>query len=113
MDERRRFIRSPLWLNVKYQIVKSEAARYSVTRNTSSGGIGLFTESRLPPGTIVEVAVEFPDQKRTISFTAEVTWSGKLLLERGDQNPRAYETGVRFVKISEADRAFLMKHASS
>ncbi len=113
MDDRRRFFRSPLWLNVRYQIVDSESARYSVTRNTSSGGIGFFTESRLPPGTIVEAAMEFPDEHRTIHFTAEVTWSGKLLLEQGDASPRAYETGVRFVKIGEADRTFLMKHASS
>ena len=113
MDERRRFLRSPLWLNVKYQIVDTGDARYSVTRNASSGGIGFFTESRLPPGTPVEVAIELPDLKRSIHFTAEVTWSGKLLLEQGDQAPRAYETGVHFVKISEADQAFLMKHASS
>ena len=113
MGERRRFVRLQSWLTASYQVVGERKPLESIVRNTGAGGIGLFTKSRLAPGAILDVTLVFPDQRRTIRFTGEVRWSGPLLLEgRLPNPPRAFETGIRFLRISPEDQAFLMNYAS-
>ena len=113
MEERRHFFRLPARLVVRYAIANSSASHTSVTLNTSGGGIGFFTESLLAPGTRLHVTVDFPERKQPVAFTAAVIWSGKLLLDRHDERPRAYETGVRFLEIAPKDQAFLMQYSTS
>ena len=112
MEDRRRFIRLQAWLTASYQVVGEHKPLEAITRNTGAGGIGFFTKSRLTPGAILDVTLVFPDQRRTIRFTGEVRWSGPLLLEGQPPNPpRAFETGIRFLRISPEDQAFLMNYA--
>ena len=100
------------WLMASYQVVGESKPLESITRNTSAGGIGFLTKSRLAPGTILDVTVVFPDAQRTVRFTGEVCWSGPLLLEGKAANPpRAFETGTRFLRILPEDQAFLMNYA--
>ncbi len=112
MEDRRRFVRIQAWLTASYQVVRESKPLESITRSTSAGGIGFFTKSRLAPGTILEVTLEFPDRQRTVRFTGEVRWSGPLLLGGQSPNPlRAFETGIRFLRISPEDQVFLLSYA--
>ena len=113
LEERRRFVRLPARLHASYQIVSVRRHLTSLTRDTGGGGIGFFTESSLAPGTVLEVQVQFPNRQRAVEFTAEVVWSGKLLLDSTDDRPRAFETGVRFLDISSEDQAFIMQYSAS
>jgi len=113
MEERRHFIRLPAHLVTHYTVIGSGPPQASLTRNTSGGGIGFFTESQLAPGTVLEVTVAFPNRQQPLAFTAEVVWSGKLLLARDGEEPRAYETGVRFIEIAPEDQAFIMQYSTS
>ena len=100
------------WLTASYQVIGESKPLESVTRNTSAGGVGFFTKARLAPGIILDITVVFPDERRTVRFTGEVCWSGPLLLEGKTANPpRAFETGIRFLRISPEDQAFLMNYA--
>ena len=109
MDERRKFVRLSSRLNANYEIIGSGQTRHAMTGNVGGGGASLFTESRLAPGTLLRVEIAADDRPQPVRFTAEVVWSGALLLEDGDARPRAFETGVRFIDISETDRAFLLE----
>lgn len=112
MEERRRFVRLQAWLTASYQVVGESKPLESITRSTSAGGVGFFTESRLAPGAILEVTLAFPNQQRTVRFTGEVRWSGPLLLAgRSPNPPRAFETGIQFLRISPEDQAFLLNYA--
>ena len=112
-EERRRFVRLPSRLNASYKVIGAEPNRNLLTRNTSGGGIGFFTDSLLPPGAVLRVELKFPSLKNPVTFTAEVVWSGKLLLERqADPHPRAYEVGVRFIDIALEDQEFLMDYST-
>ena len=114
MEERRQFVRLQSWMTASYQVVGESRPLESITRNTSGGGVGFFTKSRLASGTLLEVTLVFPDQGRTIRFTGEVCWSGPLLLQGSSPNPpRAFETGVRFRRIAPEDHAFLLQYSSS
>ena len=112
MEERRRFVRLDARLEVNYHIIGQAGKDLpSLTRNVGGGGIGFFTESRLAPGTILEVEVEFPTHQRRVRFTGGVIWSGQLLLSSGDKSPRPFETGVRFIDIALEDREFLLHYS--
>ena len=113
MDERRRFVRFQAWLTASYSVVGEQKSLETVTRNVSAGGVGFLTRSRLAPGTLLEIAVSFPEERRTVRFTGEVCWSGPLLLEGSSPNPpRGFETGVRFVRIAPEDARFLLGDVS-
>ena len=112
MDDRRRFVRLQSWLPANYNVVGKPQPVQSITRNTSPSGIGFLTKTRLVPGTVLDVTLEFPEQHRTIQFTGEVRWSGPLLLAGMNPDPaRAFETGLRFLRISEEDQTFLLNYA--
>ena len=113
MPERRRFIRLPARLNATYQILNAGPSQVALTRNTSGGGIGFFTEKLLPAGTVVRLEVKFPERQRSVTFTAEITWSGKLLLAHHDEQPRAFEAGARFLDIAPEDQAFILQYSSA
>ena len=100
------------WLTASYQVVGERKPLESITRNTSAGGVGFLTKSRLAPGVILDVTVVFPDERRTVRFTGDVCWSGPLLLEsKPPKLPRAFETGIRFLRISPEDQTFLLNYA--
>ena len=112
MNERRQFVRFQSWLTVHYNVVGQPQPHQSIARNTSPAGIGFLTKSRLTPGTVLAVSLEFPEQRRTVRFTGEVRWSGPLLLAgENPESSRAFETGLRFVRIAADDQSFLMNYA--
>lgn len=113
VDNRRRFIRIPARLNAQFTMIGSEPSRNILARNVSGGGIGFFTDTKLPRGTVLRVELKFPTRTRSVIFTGEVVWSGKLLLERGDDHPRGYEVGIRFINIDPDDLGFIVSYSAS
>lgn len=111
-EERRRFVRLNSSLPVIYKPVGEDTGFTSLTRNVGGGGIGLFTERRVAPGTMLEIEVAFPNRPAPIRFRGTVIWSGELILKEGDTTPRAYEAGVRFLDITEDDREYILRFAS-
>jgi hypothetical protein len=118
-QERRRFIRLPSWLSARYTVAGSGGSseqsvpRSALTRNASRGGVGFFTDSRLVPGTILQMQVTLPRQQRTVHFTTEVVWSGHLLLDAQSPRPHAYEVGARFLEITPEDLALLTQYSTT
>ena len=112
MDERRRFVRLPARLRATYQVVNSDPPRDSLIKNMGGGGIGFFTESRLAPGTVVQVEVQFPERPKPVRFTAQVVWSGELIHESRERLERPYEAGLRFLDVSPEDRQFVMQRSA-
>lgn len=113
IEERRRFVRLPAHLSATYTVLGSRPHRASLTRNAGGGGIGFFTDAKLTKGLVLQVDVKFPTRPRPVTFTAEVVWSGKLILERGGEAPRAFETGVRFLDIAPDDQTFIVQYSVS
>ena len=114
MEERRQFVRLSSRLTAAYKVIgAAESDLPALTRNIGAGGVAFFTESYLEPGTLLQVEVKFPDREWPVRFTAEVIWSGELLLSSTDRESRAFETGVRFTNISDEDRQFLVRYSTS
>jgi hypothetical protein len=114
MEDRRKFVRLQSWLTASYLTVGGSKRLDTLTRNVSAGGAAFFTKTRLAPGTMLEITVVIPETRRTIRFTGEVRWSGPLVVGGKQVNPpRAFETGVRILRITPEDQATLLEYASS
>lgn len=112
MQQRRRFARIFSQLHACYKVVGSDTVHNSLTSNAGGGGVELFTHVQLSPGSVIEVEVKFPARQRHFRFTAEVTWSSKLLIEGRNGHGRLYTTGVRFIDIAPEDQAFIVQFSS-
>lgn len=113
MQERRRATRLDAWLHAAYAILRAEEQpSNAMVRTTSEGGVSLFTERALKPGTLVRVEVRCSNQ-RPVTFTAEARWSQPLLLAEASHAPRAHETGMAFRDIATEDRKTIMLYAVS
>ena len=112
MDEQRNFVRLHAHLAASYKAIHGNEALTSVTHDVGGGGMSLFTKTKLEPGTVLEVGVQFPTRPKAIRFTARVVWSGQLIHSGPEQQSRPFETGVRFIDIAPEDRKFVMRYAA-
>jgi hypothetical protein len=87
-QQKRKYLRKDLSTSVNYRILKP-SGDVGMTQNVSEGGLCLVLNNELPPGTILEVKFEIPDDtaKKVESF-AEVVWQKKT--------DKGFLTGVKF-----------------
>ncbi|MBI4323081.1 MAG: PilZ domain-containing protein [Candidatus Omnitrophica bacterium] len=109
-EERRQFVRLDTTLPVSYRVLPSTAMKASTTKNISGGGLCVFLNERLAPGTPLEVAVQLPDRPKPICFTGEVAWCEEYEVVGKIQRSRAIQAGVKFVYFSPKDQEAIMQH---
>ena len=113
MEERRQFSRINSQFVVNYRVIGERGDGVSsLTRNVSGGGVCFLTEAWIAPETMLQIEVRVPQRQQTIRFTAEVVWSGALILEHSDQSAYRFQTGVRFVEIAPDEQQLLLKFPS-
>lgn len=110
MDERRAFVRLDTRLDVSYTVLPTGAALHSVTKNVSGSGICVFTNTDLPPGTRLQVAMKLPGREQPVNFIGEVVWSDAYEVIGKTQRRRSVEAGIQLVEIAPQDREALMQH---
>jgi len=110
MEERRRFVRLDTRLEVSYTELPQPAAKRSVTKDISGGGVCLFAEKVIPPGTHLQVSMKLPNREQPVHFTGEVVWSEAYEVIGKTERQRAVEAGIRFVEIAPQDQEAIMQH---
>ncbi len=110
MEERRKFVRLDTRLDISYTELPQTALRHTVTKDVGGGGICLFAEKPMTPGTQLQVSMKLPDREQPVHFTAEVVWNEEYEVIGKTQRQRAVEVGVRFVEISPQDQEAVMRH---
>ncbi len=115
--EYRVFRRGPSGVVVRYGIKSPPEAcqafgpqeRDAVANDISEGGLALFTDCHLPPGAILNLRFRLSSPTRTLSEDG----SRNMALQGEVRHSRLYEgkitflVGVKFVRLSEKDRAFI------
>ena len=109
MEERRRFVRLDTRLETTCTVLPTGAAKTTVAKDISGGGICLFAESILAPGTHLQVAMKLPDRPQPINFSAEVVWCEPYEVIGKTERQRAVEIGVKFLEISPQDREAILQ----
>ena len=110
MEERRKFVRLDTRAEVTCTTLSTGKVERTVTKDIGGGGICLFTEHVLAPGTRLQVAMKLPGSEQLVNFIAEVVWSEAYEVVGKTERRRAVETGVRFLEIAPNDQDAVMRH---
>ena len=110
MEERRRFVRLDTRLDVSYAVQPAGTVQHTSSKDIGGGGICLFADHVLEPGTCLKVSMKLPGRERPITFTAEVVWSELYEIIGKTERQRAVEVGVRFLDIAPQDHEAIMQH---
>ena len=110
MEERRQFVRLDTRLEASCTTLPGGKVQRIVTKDISGGGVCVFTDQVLSPGTQLQVAMTLPGREEPINFIAQVVWSEPYEVIGKSERRRAVETGVRFIEISPKDQAAIMQH---
>ena len=110
MEERRKFVRLDTRLDVAYTVLPGGTAKQTVTKGLGGGGVCIFTEQPLPPGTRLQVALKLPGVERQVNFIGEIVWSEQYEMIGKSERRRSIEAGLRFVEIAPQDRDTVMRH---
>lgn len=101
MQERRKYVRLNIPLEVNYTIQGKEGVSYqSITKNISPNGARFSIEQELPKGSVLDINIKIPEQADSIPIKARIVWIKK----ESDVEPGAYDTGFEFIKIPEKSK---------
>ncbi|MBI4343749.1 MAG: PilZ domain-containing protein [Candidatus Omnitrophica bacterium] len=110
MEERRQFARLDTRIEVTCRAVTTAPPQRMVTKNVSAGGICIFVEQELAPGTHLEVSMTLPDRPKPVQFTGEVVWSEAYEIISKTHRKRAVEAGIKFIAIDPKALDALMQY---
>lgn len=110
LEERRQFVRLDTRLETSYTVLPSGTAKAIVTKDIGGGGVCLFADKPMAPGTRLQVSMKLPGRETPVHFTGEVIWSEEYEVIGKTQRQKSVEAGVRFVEISPQDREAVLQH---
>jgi len=93
MQERRRYVRIDLCIEVSYKLAcQGKKTLKSNTRNVSTGGMCFLAGDRFSTGTILDLTFRLPNKDRKrIDCKAKVIWQSK--------EGEGYLTGIEFIDL--------------
>lgn len=83
----------------------------SHTENISVGGIRVMLEERLSPFTMVGIELYF-DKNKPIKCKGKIAWV-KEITNPVERAANMFDTGIKFVDLSEFDKLYIKKLVSS
>jgi len=111
--ERRRDVRIPKTLNVKYIIEKRpRSLKSSSTKNIGGGGILIETEEKLSVETFLELEISVPGRQKSVLADGKVVWV-KEVANTNPEGKRMFNAGVRFAYMSPQERIFFLDYVKN
>ena len=104
MEEHRRFVRFVSRMDVAYALLPAGVAQHTIARDISAGGLRLFMDKTLAPGTQLQVALRLPGREQPVNAIAEIVWSEASETFGRGESQRSVEVGVRCLEISPQDQ---------
>jgi hypothetical protein len=107
VDERRKYKRVLGRLRITYKIEADsiEGSAYSI--DVSAGGFCIGMDQRIKNDTLVELLVYLPDNEKSFTCTARVSWQKMHGIKDKDEK-LFYETGLRFENLDLKNRLRLI-----
>jgi hypothetical protein len=109
MDERRRFVRLPARWPVECVVLPETRSQRLVTKDVGGGGMRLFGERAMAPGTQLQLAVHAPGREAPVNVLGVVVWSEAQQTNDQLERQRSVEIGVRAAEIAPQDQEILMQ----
>jgi len=105
MEERRRFMRFEIPLDIKYKIPGESIDGLSQGKDFSRNGIGLYLNKRIPRGTIVDLEINIPGEAAPVFATGRVAWAKEAVQRRDD-----FGAGLELININSFDKSRVLEY---
>ncbi len=113
MEERRRFVRLNVRLDVDCTVLPSGVVQRAVSKDIGGGGFRLWTEKPFEPGTSLQLAITLSGRDAPVNVAAEVVWSEQSKTTGRIDRRQSVEVGTRCVEISPNDHVALTAFVSA
>ncbi len=104
-DNKREFIRLKAYHLVKYRPLTEKVAGteevLASIKDIGAGGVCLKVEEYLPAATLLELEINFPQIKTSVSALAKIVWIKQI------KRTKRYEIGAQFVEIQDGMKEFI------
>jgi len=107
VTERRKFLRFETAINAFCDIVSQKCKASYKVRNLSKEGALILIDKQLTEGDEINLSMDVPGDNIPIYATCQVAW------QKGAEDYKAYETGVRFTRINNLDKGRLLEYIYS
>lgn len=106
MSEKRKFMRFDVSVEVEYMVPGNGAPveGISVTRNLSREGMQISVNSKLLPGTELEIKLRIPEDAAPVYAKGDLVW-----VEKAEAKTES-SAGVKFTQMSPFDRNRILDH---
>jgi c-di-GMP-binding flagellar brake protein YcgR len=106
MSEKRKFMRFDVSVEVEYMVPGNSAPieGISVTRNLSREGMQLTINTKLVPGTELEIKLRIPEDSAPVYAKGDVVWINKA------EEKSETDAGIKFTQMSPFDRNRILDH---
>jgi len=110
MNEKRKFQRKRITIDVECDISKSQKWLDSTASDISVGGMCLVTKHEVGVGTQLTIKFILPETEHTVTVQSKIVWVEKFLKKNQDVG---YYNGIQFQNISRDDRDLIDKYVES
>lgn len=107
VEERRRFLRNAISLEVKYAFLENPLLEYTcLSSNISAGGMKLHTKEKILIGSKLKLSFKLPNDDNPTCPEVIVLWIKK-------KEDDVFETGVVFTRLDPLDRNKLIQYSKN
>ena len=111
-EEKRKFPRFDVRINVSYTLVGTATGGQSLTKDISGGGMRFITQHALATGTLLEMTVRVLQREEPVRFIGKVVWSKPRGHAETAPADSETEVGVEFVEINPKDRVLMIQEGA-
>ncbi len=106
IEERRKFIRLEVPLEVKFIIEKDRIRREVTTKDLSCDGLRFISEHPIKEGSSLELNLNIPDANNPVHIKGKVVWLKRL----STADSSSFEAGIEFTHIEEDNKNTFLKY---
>lgn len=106
IEERRKFIRLGIPVELKYIIEGETQIKHVTTKDLSCEGLRFISDVDIGEGRILELNLSIPKATNPIHIKGKAAWTKKLSTEDDSQ----HEVGVEFMKIEEDNKNTFLRY---
>ncbi len=111
-DERREHKRFDKDLEIEYTIEDKPHLKIGRAINVSKGGLMILVDEKLAFGSILDIKVYMPENKKFFEVEAEVVWT-KDKEEKDALGRRLFYSGIKFIAIKEPSGSHFIQYMDS
>ena len=106
VEEKRRFIRLQVPVELKYITVGDSTRKEVTTKDLSCEGLRFMGKAEIMKGSNLELNLDIPNANNPVHIKGKVAWIKRLSTEDGSP----FEVGVEFMKIEEDNKNTFLKY---